>query len=491
MRKSVTALAIGLFLLLGYPGHPQTPGKYNVLFITVDDLRPLLGCYGDTLVKTPNIDKLASRGLLFNRAYCQQAVCAPSRASLLTGKRPETIRIFDLETPVRKAVPDVVTLPQLFKNAGYHTLGMGKIFHHPNPASFSQPEWYFSKALFSPQKAEEIKDLVDSLKASGVDWSDWKNRRRGPAFEAPEVPDSLLMDGELAVRAMEQLRQLKKGAEAGTPFFLALGFLKPHLPFVAPRRYWELYDPARIPPAPNPYLPVGAPAYAQHSSGELRTYDNISKGKAIDAELSRELKHGYLAAVSFVDAQVGLVLDKLQRLGLDKTTIVVLWGDHGFQLGEHNMWCKHNNYEISTRAPLIVSVPGMRHAGQATNGLVEFVDVYPTLADYAGLPVANDLEGISLRPLIEQPRRAWKKAAFSLYPWKIPGVGDGFGYTLRTDRYRLVEWTVPEKGFYEYELYDHQTDTQENKNLAALPAYRPVMERLKKQLHQGWKKALP
>jgi len=470
--------------------YSQKQLSYNVLLITVDDLKPAIGSFGDTLVKTPHMDKLSSKGMIFTNAYAQQAVCAPSRASMLSGKRPESIQVMDLETPIRKQNPDIETLPQFFKNNGYLTYGMGKVFHHLEPTSFTEPEWYFRQPLFSPQKTVEIERMIDSLKNAGADWSDWTQRRRGPSVEIADVPDSIMRDGELAVRAIEKLKALKKENEKEKPFFLALGFLKPHLPFVAPKRYWDLYDPEKIPLATNQFAPKDAPYYAQHWSGELRTYDDIPKEGPFSDSLQLVLKHGYLAATSFVDAQIGLVIQELERLGLDKNTIIVLWGDHGFQLGEHNMWTKQNNYDISLRAPLIISVPGMKNTGSASSELVEFVDIFPTLAELANLEAPDDLEGISIASLLENPDRPVKEAVFSIYPWDIPGVGKGFGYTMKTQSYRLVKWFVPDTDFVEYELYDHISDPDENVNVANQSDYSKILDDLIIKMEEGWENSI-
>jgi arylsulfatase A-like enzyme len=312
------------------------------------------------------------------------------------------------------------------------------------------------------------------------------SRVRGLPWEAPEVADNELVDGNLADQAVQALGQIKD-----KPFFLALGFANPHLPFVAPKRYWDLYKPEQIRLADNPDAPKDSPAYAVTNFGELRAYHGIPKDGPLTEEQARKMIHGYYAAVSYMDAQVGRLLDELDRLGLKENTLVVLWGDHGWQLGEHGLWCKHTNYETSTRVPLVMAVPGQKAPGRKSGGLVEFVDIYPTLAESCGLPLPEGLEGTSFRKLLDEPDRTWKKAAFSQYPRQVPGTGRVMGYSVRTQRYHLVEWSNPGKTFLEYELYDHQNDPNENVNVAKRPEYAAAVEELSGLLKGGWKAALP
>jgi arylsulfatase A-like enzyme len=278
------------------------------------------------------------------------------------------------------------------------------------------------------------------------------------------------------------------------PFFLAVGFVKPHLPFISPKKYWDLYDPAKIQLAPNPYRPKDAPDYAILPGGELRNYKDIPDGHIPD-DLARQLKHGYYAAISYLDAQVGKLLDELDRLDLRKNTVIVLWGDHGWKLGEHDAWCKHSNCENDTNTALLLSVPGMKHAGARTNGIVEFVDVYPTLADLAGLPLPSHLEGLSFKPLLDDPARSWKQAAFSQYPrpGSKSGSGQLMGYAMRTERYRFVVWVGrnDHSKVDAIELYDHQTDLQENQNIAKRPENAALVQKLMTQWKAGWRGALP
>jgi iduronate 2-sulfatase len=302
------------------------------------------------------------------------------------------------------------------------------------------------------------------------------------------VPDDTFHDGKVADLAVTTLRDLSKKSE---PFFLAIGFVKPHLPFVAPKKYWDLYDPAKIQLAPNKFRPKDAPEYAIQPGGEMRAYHGIPSGSIPD-DLARQLKHGYYAAISYMDAQVGKVLDELDRLGLREKTIIVLWGDHGWKLGEHDAWCKHSNAENDTNAPLLLSSPGMKQAGTRTNALVEFVDIYPTLSELAGLPLPGHLEGRSFKPVLEDPRRAWKTAAFSQYPRSNAGQAL-MGYSMRTDRYRFTAWVErnnPSK-IEALELYDHSTDPQENQNLANQSEHQALVADLTRQWRAGWQAALP
>ncbi|MDZ4797149.1 MAG: sulfatase, partial [Bryobacteraceae bacterium] len=307
-----------------------------------------------------------------------------------------------------------------------------------------------------------------------------------PAFESGNVPDDFYKDGKVAALAVETLGTLAKKRE---PFFLAVGFAKPHLPFVSPKKYWDMYDPAEIRLAPNPYRPKDAPDYALTTSGELRNYHGMPDNGPVPDDLARKLKHGYYAAASYTDAQIGKVLDQLDRLGLRKNTVIVLWGDHGWKLGEHGEWCKHSNVENDTNAPLLFSAPGMKAAGQSSKALVEFVDIYPTLADVAGLPLPRHLEGISFKPLLDDPKRPWKSAAFSQYPRGRKLMG----YSMRTERYRFTVWLDRQdhSKVEAVELYDHQTDPQENTNIAGQPANADLVNRLMAQWKQGWPSAKP
>lgn len=462
--------------------------RRNVLFISVDDLKPALACAGDPHAKTPNIDKLAASGTVFTRAYCQQAVCSPSRSSLLTGRRPDSTKVYDLVTHFRKALPDVVTLPQHFKKNGYHVQGVGKIYHggYDDKPSWSVP-WEGTKGKnFGPVGLKLMAELRAKAKANGDD----PTRVRGLPVEAPEVADEELNDGWTANRAIEILKERKGKKE---PFFLAVGFLKPHLPFVAPKKYWDLYDAKKLPVATLHDAPKDAPKFAPQFGGELRQYHNVPKSGAMSAEMSRRLVHGYYAAVSYMDAQVGRVLAALKEQGYADDTVVILWGDHGWHLGDHGIWCKHTNYEQATRSALLLSAPGQKVKGKKCEALVEFVDIYPTLAELCSLPKPSGVEGHSFAPLLDDPAKLWKSAAFSQYPRPGgKGVGPLMGYAIRTERYRYVEWRKRADGeVVARELYDHKNDPSEDVNVAAVAANKDILAKLTKQLAAGWKENAP
>jgi arylsulfatase A-like enzyme len=474
-----------------------TQGKrMNVLFIAVDDLRPSFGVYGGP-IKTPNIDKLAARGTTFNRAYCQMAVCSPSRTSLLTGLRPDTTKIYDLQTHFRKASPDVVTLPQHFKNNGWHTQGLSKIYHGglDDPASWSAPHWAPSGVAYhDPATRADIQKRRQEAQAAGTRINgqvlerDPKTgavlkvrnpvRIYGPPWESWDAADSAYGDGKTAARAIELLQEYKK--QPDKPFFLAVGFIKPHLPFVAPKKYYDLYPRESIQLPTNPELPKDAPPWVTNNSGELRQYKGMKKqGKPVDDEQAKDLIRGYYAATSFMDAQVGKVLDELDRLGLRENTVVVLWGDHGWQLGEHGIWTKHTNFEIATRAPLIIAMPGQKQVGTKANGLVEFVDIYPTLCAAAGMEIPAGLAGKSLVPMLNDPNATVKDAAFSQYTRR-----EAMGYSIRIDRWRYTEW-----GARGAELYDHTKDPDENENLAVKPENATLIQELAAKIHAVYPEA--
>ncbi len=442
----------------------------NVLLICVDDLKPLAGCYGSPLVRTPNLDRLAARGLLFERAYCNQAVCAPSRNALMIGLRPQSIGIYDLGTNFRLAVPDAVTLAQHFKLHGWRTEALGKIFHvghgnHEDPASWSVPHWgpkggpaggYVLPENRTPQPTREEARFANAPEAKAA------KLPRGAPTECADVPDSTYADGRIADEAIRRLQAARQRPDQ--PFFLAVGFLKPHLPFVAPKKYWDLYDPLALPMPTVKTPPTGAPPFAPTTWGELRQYSDIPATGPLDDAKARHLIHGYYAATSYMDAQLGRVLDALDATGLANNTIIVLWGDHGWHLGDHGMWCKHTNYEQATRIPLIIVAPGVTRPGTRTLALAESVDLYPTLCELAGLPVPKGLDGSSLTAVLRDPQAPGKKAVFHVYP-----RGNLMGRAVRTERYRLVEWKAIAQpaSTAVLELYDYQTDPEETRNLSA------------------------
>lgn len=456
-NRSVPAI-LGLALLVAAAAaHASEAARPNVLLICVDDLKPNLGTYGDPVAKTPHIDALARRGVVFERAYCNQAVCSPSRNALLTSLRPQTLGIYDLPTNFRKGKADAVTLPELFLKAGYRTEGMGKIFHpghgnHEDAQSWSVP-------YFRP-KAETYA-LAESKAAGGQGNAGDEAGSRGAAFENADVPDNFYADGKVADEAIRRLQAAR--ANAAQPFFLAVGFIRPHLPFCAPAKYWNMYDRAAFRPEPVRQLPAGSPEYAGTNSGELRRYKNVPGEGAVGDELARDLVHGYYAATSYTDAQIGRVMATLESTGLARNTIVVLWGDHGWHLGDHGLWCKHTNYEQAARVPLVVAAPGVA-AGRSA-ALIETVDVYPTIAELAGLAVPPGLDGVSQAVGLKHAGTRVRDSVIHVYP----RAGGILGRAIRTDRYRMVEWKrfgAAERTA-EYELFDYESDPAEKRNLAA------------------------
>lgn len=460
---------LGCAVLAGQSTEARAAERPNVLFICVDDLKPALGCYGDKVAKSPNIDRLAARGVQFQNAYCNQAVCAPSRNSLLTGLRSQTLGIYDLGTNFRIARPDAVTLPQLFKQQGWRTEGLGKIFHvghgnHEDEASWSVPHWranvisYALPESKAPSGLTREEALFANKPAQGLP--------RGAAYEMADVPDNTYPDGALADEAIRRLQAVKDRPDQ--PFFIAVGFVKPHLPFVAPKKYWDLYDRAKMPLAEVRQPPEGAPSYAPQFGGELRQYRDVPEKGALDDDLQRTLVHGYYAAMSYMDAQVGRVLAELDRLELDRNTVIVLWGDHGWHLGDHSIWCKHTNYEQATHIPLMVVAPGAVKGGRSAS-LVETVDIYPTLCELCGIAPPAGLDGQSFVKTLRDPAAATKPYVLHSYPRSSPERGPMIGRALRDERYRLVEWkkigAAPETA--ELELYDYVDDPLERRNLAA------------------------
>jgi len=466
----IPACTLLLFFLPASTHAANTPDgkeKPNVLFIAVDDLKPLLGCYGDPLAKTPNIDRLAAQGTVFNRAYCMQAVCSPSRNSVMTGLRPEVLQIYDLSTHFRLRAPEVVTLPQYFKQQGWQSQALGKLYHVGHGNIDDTHSW--SVPHFKP-KAKPY--LLPENQPSKEDVARQQARRKknpavtgakGAAYENADVGDDAYHDGKITTEAVKRLKQFKQD---GTPFFLAIGYIRPHLPFNAPQKYWDMHDPARITLADRDTPPDGAPAFAPQFGGELRAYAGIQKEGALPADVQRKLIHGYYAATSYMDAQVGRLLDELNALGLQENTIIVLWGDHGWHLGDHGMWCKHTNYEQATRSPLIISAPG-KNKKQTTQALTEFVDIYPTLCELAGLELPKHLGGTSLIPYLDNANAESKPAAFQVYPRSRPETGPMLGHAVRTDHWRYVEWQKKDGSIAATELYDMQTDPGETKNMAA------------------------
>ncbi len=477
--------------ILGCSGGLEDSGKSkpNILFIAVDDLRPELGCYGNNQIKSPNIDKLASEGLLFNRAYCQQAICMASRASLMSGLRPDTLNIYNCES-LEKDAPDILTLDQHFENNGYEIWAAGKIYHHGIDYEVQFGDAYIkvkTEQLGRGYLSEEAIRIVEEYNNWYKETRKEQGGGRGPAFEWPEVPDDAYHDGKMTDMAIEKLAGLKSGEK---PFFMAVGYKKPHLPFNAPRKYWDLYDADEIKQADNPFMPEDVSQYFNYNFGELRNYAGIPKGNGkFDEKLNKTLKHGYYACVSYIDAQIGRLMKSLKENGLDENTIIILWGDHGWKLGEHGMWCKHTQFHLDNHVPMLIRAPGQTPA--KTNALVEFVDIYPSLCELAGLELPVHLQGKSFVPLIENPEKEWKEGAISVWPLGRTNPENLImGYTIQTEQHRYTEWIRESTGEkLACDLFDHQADPDENRNISNLPENKALAKQLSTLLArgEGWK----
>ena len=506
----------------------------NVLFFAVDDLRPELGTYGYDMIKSPNIDSLASRSIVFERAYCQVAVCSPSRASLLTGRRPDSNHVWQIASDEYwRMTTNATSLPQYFKEYGYVSIGMGKIFH-PGPPSGNDDEKY----SWSPEGLPYY-HAPDTAHNTYGSWHSFEGYR-----------DNQLPDGLIADRAVDVLQQLKKNQSNGDsrPFFLAVGFHKPHLPFYAPSKYYDLYPPTQQIELPmNPNAPKGMPDIAFSVWGEMRSYKDIyplfnitkckqeadaainSKECQLPESKTRELRRAYYSCISYTDAQIGRVVKELEAQGFADNTIIVMWGDHGWQLGEHNEWCKHTNFEDAVHVPFLIHVPGVTDEGKRSKALVELIDIFPTLTELSGLQtpeicpegkhnMLTCVEGTSIASLIRNPDQPWKKAAFSQYPRPAAGLpaipghppfsndehGENvMGYTMRTEDFRFTEWVKFDRTtatpmwskIWGTELYDHSQPStffnDENVNLANNPDMKDKVEELRGMLHANWRAAIP
>lgn len=488
MHSRIVILAV---LLMGTDAHfalATSPDRPNVLLILVDDLKPTLGCYGDQHAITPNIDRLATQGLRFNLAYCNQAVCAPSRFTLMLGSHSTSTGLYDLGNNLRRVFPDAVTLPQHFGNHGYQTHSIGKVFHvgHGNEGderSFSVPS-FKDKVIeyLDPESTDGGKLTREEALFTNQRLNEIGSLPRGAAFEAPDVDDQQYADGRVANEAIMRLKQWHEtDSQSQTPFLMAVGFVRPHLPFSVPKKYWDLYDPQRLPLPVNPLPPRDVPLVAMKRGGEITAYKPVPVNGQVDRKLSRQLIHGYYAGASFVDAQIGKVLDELKRLELDQRTIVVLWGDHGYHLGDLGIWTKHTNFEQANRIPLLIVAPEVTTPNSVTNQLAESVDLFPTLASLCGLPAPSGpqtRDGIDLTPVLKDTNRRLRDHAYHAFPH------EKLGRAIRTERYRLVQW----KGFQEpedqaiYELYDYELDPHETTNQAA--SHPEVVKQLREILDQ-------
>ena len=467
-----------IFCVFLFSLHTYSQGnRPNIILILVDDLKPNLGVYGDPIAVSPNIDRLANMGIRFDRAYCNQAVCMASRYNLLLGSRSTSTGFYSFGTQFREVYPDAVTLPQHFINEGYHAESMGKVFHigHGNTndeASWSIPhhkekviEYLLPESTNRQLTREEA--FFTNARQNIPNLPPNKQLPRGAAWENIDVLDDAYGDGRVATHAIDRLRVLAKNPDQ--PFFMAVGFARPHLPFCVPKKYWDMYDASELPMPEYEKDPVGTPPWAVKRRGEIDQFKPVPEnGEPFTEELKRNLIHGYYASVSYMDAQVGRVLDEAERLKLLDNTIIVLWGDHGWHLGDHGSWTKHSNFEQATRIPILIVAPGVVKPGSSTEQPTETVDIYPTLADLAGLPKPKGpqpIDGLSLVPILKDPDKQIRDHAYHAYPKQR---GKLIGCAIRTERYRMVEWINVEDPTAEsiYELYDYKKDPLETRNYA-------------------------
>lgn len=469
LRRRAFHVLAGLFVIVG-TAFGAGDKKPNVLLLLVDDLKPTLGCYGDEVAVSPNIDRLAAMGTRFDLAYCNQSVCMASRYNLMLGSRSSSTGFYSFGSQFREIYPDAVTMPQYFMKHGYVAHSMGKVFHigHGNTnddASWSVPhlkdkviEYVLPESTHRQLTREEALFTNEFSKPI-------RSLPRGAAWENSDVLDEAYADGRIATHAVDRLRTLSKDPDQ--PFFLAVGFVRPHLPFSAPRKYWEMYDRDQLPMPEFEEAPEGAPKFAVKRRGEITAFKPVPTEDVIyQDDLKRDLIHGYYASVSYMDAQLGRVLDEVEALGLDEDTIIVLWGDHGWHLGDHGSWTKHSNYEQANRIPIIIHAPGVTKRGTSTLQLAETVDLYPTLASLAGLSrpkTPQPIDGVDLTPVLKNPKKRIREYAYHAY-----NKGSHLGRAIRTERYRLVEWEPHSKdgAKTEYELYDYEKDPLETQNLA-------------------------
>lgn len=447
--------------------HAQSPGM-NVLFIAIDDLNTRLHCYGHEHIRSPHIDRLAARGMRFDRAYCQYPSCGPSRASLLTGLRPSATGVLNNRTNFRERLPDAVTLPQLFRQQGYHVARVGKIFHQGVPIDIG------TAGLDDPRSWDQVIDPRGRDKDEEhllTNYTPQLLLQDRMSYLAADGTDEEQTDGMVANSAIRLLEENRE-----KPFFIAAGFYRPHIPYIAPKPYFKLYQ------LKSTILPLVPKNYQQTVPAAALASTRIWPNFGTTETQAKECILAYDACVSFVDAQVGKLLDTLERLELTEKTIVVLWGDHGYHLGEHGLWRKNSLFEESARAPLIIATPTIQTKNHDCDRVVEFVDIYPTVADLAGLEVPENLAGASLVPLMKRPKTEWDRPAFTQVQFGKNELAYP-GRSVRTARWRYVEWDGGKRGA---ELYDHRSDENEMTNLATDPKYREVVLKLKRQLSRGF-----
>ena len=447
----------------------RAASKPNVLVIVTDDLRDELGCYGAKHIASPQIDSLAKQGTRFTHAYCQYALCGPSRASFFSGCRPETIKVFGNKVHFRQAQPDIVSFPQLFKNHGYFTRGFGKVLHNntDDPIAWSEPFYFVHTHQYASPEHADAQVGIDGIHAGNKEL---------PLFEAADVPDNAYRDGLIAEEAVSTLKRV---AGAERPFMLMVGFHKPHTPFNAPKRYWDRYSREQIELAPNPFAPQGAPPFALSTWQYVRSFQGMPAEGSMPDELAREIKHAYFACISYIDAQIGRLLQTLDECGVRQQTVIVFFSDHGYQLGEHGMWCKHTNFETSTKVPLIVVDPRQATHVPAVETPVELVDVYPTVAELCGLPLPAHLDGESFARLLSDRQAGGEKAA-AYSQFHRAGYQ---GRSIRTERFRYTEWRQAKTGkIAGRELYDHANDPLENTNVIGDPRFAADIASLARRL---------
>ena len=444
--------------------------KNNILFIVCDDLRPELNCYGESQISSPNIDRFASESVLFERAYCNIPVSGASRASLLTGLRPTRSKFAAWNSRVDVDAPQATTIQKCFQNAGYTTISNGKIFHHNDEVSKS----YWDEVMLPTPNTPmgfHTKENLEQMERYAAD----RKVGRGLFYEHSNTPENQFLDWQIAEESIKDLRKLK---DSGKPFFLAVGFIRPHLPFIVPEKYWNLYDNKDI-KLPENFVQQeghGISPRSFNSWSELRQYAGIPKKGQLDEETAKNMIHGYYASVSFVDAQVGRVLDALKETGLDKTTTVVLIGDHGWHLGEHGMWCKHTILEHCLHATMMVRSHEKGFKPYRNKQIVEFVDLYPTMCEAAGIDAPAELEGESMIPMLMSPKK--KSKGYAVARWAQ-------GFTLVKDNYFYTEWRDKNDKLLDSQLFDHSVDPEENHNVVKNDDYQKVVKKLSKQLKKS------
>ncbi|MCA9176755.1 MAG: sulfatase, partial [Planctomycetales bacterium] len=482
-RRIARSFWFGLGISLLWSTAAEAEQRPNILFIAVDDLRPSLGCYGDELAISPHIDSLANRGTRFDRAYCQVAVCNPSRASLMTGQRPDDLGVWTLPIHFREARPLAVTLPQWLRRFGYTAVSHGKIYHNPTP----DPQSWSEPIRPLPQLPDAYPDGTRGrIRAAQLELprNDWrKNNLRGPGTGISQLDEQQLVDGARTEMAIEDLKRLGK---SGQPFFLAMGYIRPHLPWIAPEKFWKLHDPAKLKPIQNAFVTPNTPEYALSNNYELRHYVDLMdiptphESREVSEQQARHLLHAYYACVTYVDSLIGQLLKALDDEGLRDNTIVVLWSDHGWKLGEHRGWGKMSNYEIDTRVPLIIAAPG--HEPGVVNQPVELLDLFPTLCELAGVERPDFAAGSSLAGLLANPNSAESRVAYSQYYRRLGDDEEYMGYAMRTPTHRFVEWREFATGKpTTLELYDHREEHAETRNIVHdVPSQ--LVEQLQQQL---------